>query len=201
LFHMGRLVEQKGQWHLIRAFATVAGQDPAAQLIICGVGPEQDYLRELITQSGLENNVTLYGYDTNPYKYLAHADAFVFSSLYEGLGNSILEALACGTPVITTDCQCGPRELLYPDSDFTQTVDGIVYAPYGILVPVVDGKRYTAADPLTPAEEKLAEAMLALKNDPQLRSHYVRQSKLRAADFDSNLIVEEWKKQFETLFH
>ena len=72
----------------------------------------------MICDLNLENNIKLVGFVNNPYDYMKKSDIFVFPSLYEGLGNSILEALACGLPIISSDCECGPREILSPKTDY-----------------------------------------------------------------------------------
>jgi glycosyltransferase involved in cell wall biosynthesis len=108
---VGRLHKQKGYTHLLQAFARVAKQRPS-HLIILGEGDDREALQDLANSLGIAPYVHFLGYAPNPLAYMRHAAVFVLSSLAEGFGNVIVEALACGTPVISTDCPHGPREIL-----------------------------------------------------------------------------------------
>ncbi|GGA38135.1 glycosyltransferase [Okeania sp. KiyG1] len=121
---VGRLDPQKNFSTLIKAFAKVRQTKPC-RLMILGRGRETVQLQALIKELDLENDVALPGFTNNPYPYLKKAAVFVLSSLWEGLPNVLIEALALGTPVISTNCPCGPEEIL----------DG---GRYGSLVPVGD---------------------------------------------------------------
>ena len=132
---IGRLSEQKNHAVLIRAFAKVISTRDA-RLLILGEGNLRKNLENLILGLGLEGSVALPGYVDNPLPYMKAADVFVLSSDWEGFGNVLAEAMAAGTPVISTDCPHGPREIL---------ADG----KWGKLVPVGD-------------PDALAEAMLEI---------------------------------------
>jgi len=121
---IGRLTEAKDFPTLIRAFALVRKQRPA-RLMILGEGEERPKLEALVRELGLEKDVALPGFVDNPYKYMKRAAVFVLSSRWEGLPTVLIEALALGTPVVSTDCESGPAEIL----------DG---GKYGKLVPVAD---------------------------------------------------------------
>lgn len=120
----GRLTAQKDFSTLIRAFAQ-ARQARPARLLILGEGEERAALEALVRQLGLEQDVSLPGFVANPYPYMVRASLFVLSSRWEGLPGVLVEALYCGTPLVSTDCPSGPREIL---------ADG----RYGRLVPVGD---------------------------------------------------------------
>lgn len=121
---VGRLEKQKDFATLIRAFRRVRDKTEA-RLVILGEGSERTGLEALIDELGLGEDVWLPGFDKNPYRYMARSSVFVLSSIAEGFGNVLLEALAVDTPVVSTDCEAGPREILG---------DGA----YGRLVPVGD---------------------------------------------------------------
>jgi glycosyltransferase involved in cell wall biosynthesis len=121
----GRCTAQKGFDVLIRAFRTVLGRVPDCRLVIVGDGPDRGKLEGLARDLGLAERVDLPGYVKNPYSYMKNADLYVLSSRYEGLAMTLIEALALGTPVVSTDCPSGPAEVL----------DG---GRYGTLVPVGD---------------------------------------------------------------
>jgi glycosyltransferase involved in cell wall biosynthesis len=108
---MGRLQRQKDFPTLIRAFALVRKGRPC-RLVILGDGNARAGLAELIDGLGLAAEVDLAGFQTNPYPYLARAALFALSSAWEGSPNALTEAMALGTPVVSTDCPSGPRELL-----------------------------------------------------------------------------------------
>lgn len=108
---VGRLDRQKDFITLIKSFAQVRQQQPA-RLIILGEGAERSNLEALIAQFGLLDDVSLPGFVSNPYAYMAHARLLVLSSAWEGFGNVLVEAMAAGTPVVSTDCESGPSEIL-----------------------------------------------------------------------------------------
>lgn len=101
----GRLDHQKGFDLLIDAIASL--KDPSITLVLLGEGPWRERLNRQVVERGLENQIRLVGFQSNPYAWFAHADAFVLSSRYEGFPNVVLEALTCGTPVIATPAPGG----------------------------------------------------------------------------------------------
>lgn len=109
---MGRLVNQKRHDLLIRAFCIVQREFTEATLLILGDGPLKNSLRDLACELGISHNVKFLGFQRNPFKFLARSRVFALSSDFEGFGNVIVEALALGVPVISTDCPGGPREIL-----------------------------------------------------------------------------------------
>lgn len=119
---VGRLVEQKHFETLIRAFAHV---ETDSRLMILGEGEQRPQLEALVRELDLQERVQMPGFVDAPIAYMRHASVFALSSIYEGLGNVVIEALAAGCPVVSTDCPFGPSEIL-ADGD------------YGTLVPVRD---------------------------------------------------------------
>ena len=179
IINMGGLKRAKGQWHLIRAFSKVRKRKQC-RLVICGDGVLKSYLEGLVSDLNLKNDVKFLGWKDNPFEYISKASVFAFSSLWEALPYALIEAMACGCPIIATDCKYGPREIL---------VDG----EYGILVPPMDGKFYKASNPLTPEEERLVHEIIKLLEDDKLRKGYAERAKERAMDFD----VGKSMKQYE----
>jgi len=108
---IGRLTKQKNFSMLIRAFGQVREHYPV-RLAILGEGEEQAELKALVNQLNLSEHVAFLGFVDNPYAYLARAAVLVLSSLWEGFGNVIVEAIAVGTPVVSTNCRSGPAEIL-----------------------------------------------------------------------------------------
>lgn len=107
----GRLSAQKDFATLIRAVALVRRKHPV-KLIILGEGPLRGELEALAAELGLADDVSLPGFDPNPFAYMARASVFALSSIFEGSPNVVIQALALGLPVVSTDCPSGPRELL-----------------------------------------------------------------------------------------
>lgn len=124
LLAVGRLAPQKDFETLLHAFAKLRTTHPA-RLLVLGDGDERAKLEALVARLGLEKDVSLPGWAVNPYPYMASADLFVLSSLWEGLPTVLIEALYCGLPIVATDCPSGPREIL-------------AGGRFGALVPVGD---------------------------------------------------------------
>lgn len=128
---VGRLCEQKDFSTLIQAFAQVRAHIPA-RLLILGDGPDRARLEAVVAELGLTESVSLPGFVSNPYAYMARASAYALSSRWEGLPTVLVEALACGLPIVSTDCPSGPREILQEGR-------------YGTLVPVGDADALAVA--------------------------------------------------------
>ena len=109
---VGRLHRQKGFDILLEAFSRVYSKRQDVRLLILGEGPERPSLEQQRDTLGLQEVVDMPGFVANPLPYMANADLFVFSSRWEGLGNVLIEALACGVKVVATDCPSGSREIL-----------------------------------------------------------------------------------------
>jgi N-acetylgalactosamine-N,N'-diacetylbacillosaminyl-diphospho-undecaprenol 4-alpha-N-acetylgalactosaminyltransferase len=173
---VGRVDSGKNHKLLVEAI-----KDIDAKLYIIGDGELRSAIEEQIRELNLNNKVILLGRQSNPYKYLAKADCFVFSSLYEGFPNVLLEALASGLPVISSDCKSGPREILAPESDVKfQLKDEIEFAEYGILVALN-------------SVEKLKEAMNKMMASEDLRNRYKEKAQQRARDFDVKKIIKQYE--------
>ena len=158
----GRLVEQKNFLMLIRAFTEVRSRLDV-RLILLGEGPQREQICDLINSLNIEEYVSMPGWVDNPYSFMAKADLFVLSSSWEGLSNVLLEALACGCPVVSTDCPSGPSEILE-------------HGRWGRLVPIND-------------QTALAEAIIAtLKDD--MNQDALRQ---RAAQFSPENMIEKFE--------
>jgi glycosyltransferase involved in cell wall biosynthesis len=158
---VGQLVPQKDYPTLLRAFARVRAKT-AARLLILGVGREQERLRALAIELGIADDADLPGFDPNPIAAMARAAVLVLSSAWEGFGNVLVEALAVGCPVVSTDCPSGPREIL----------DG---GRFGHLVAVGDEVALAGA----------IEASLRDPGDPDARRQ-------RALEFSAEVVAERY---------
>lgn len=128
---VGRLTRQKNFANLLRAFAELRATTEAS-LIVLGEGEERPALERLAAELGVASDVSMPGFVANPHAFLARADLFVLSSDFEGLPTVLIEALAAGGKVVSTDCPSGPSEIL----------DG---GRYGALVPVGDSSALAQA--------------------------------------------------------
>jgi glycosyltransferase involved in cell wall biosynthesis len=124
LVAVGRLVDDKDYPTMLAAFATIRAAT-GARLAILGKGRVKDALVERARALGLGDAVQFLGFDPNPLRYMARARVLLQSSVNEGLPGTIIQGMACGTPVVATDCDHGPREVIRDGVD-------------GYLVPVGD---------------------------------------------------------------
>lgn len=165
---VGRLTEQKDFPNLLKAFALLR-QKILARLIILGEGELRADLELIINELGIRESVSLPGFVANPYAYMSNAAVFVLSSRWEGLPTALIEAMACGCPVVATDCPSGPREIL-------------AAGKYGELVPMGD-------------VETLSELILRVLHNPPPKELLVDRGK----DFDIQNSVSEYLQLVENI--
>jgi glycosyltransferase involved in cell wall biosynthesis len=108
---VGRLAPAKDFPTLLRAFVRVRAERPA-RLVILGEGNQRGALEALVRDLGIGSDVRLPGFEPNPFRYMGRSAVFALSSIYEGLPGALIQAMACGCRVISTDCPVGPREVL-----------------------------------------------------------------------------------------
>jgi len=154
---------------LLRALKIV-NQKQKCNCIVLGEGPERANLEQMASKLEIEGQVDFIGVKKNPFAFLSKTDIFVHSSHYEGFPNVVLEAMACGTPVICTDCPGGVREV-------------ISHRKTGMLTPPKD-------------YNKLAETILELINDPELRETL---SKNATVNIVKNFSVKTIMKKYKNL--
>lgn len=164
LIGIGRLVPNKNFSLLIRAFAKSASQ---RDLVILGQGPELTELKTLAKELAVESKVHFLGFQENPYPFLANADYLVSTSNAEGFPNGIAEAMCLGKPVIATNCQSGPAEILTEDNK--TTTEDFIKAQHGILCQ-------------TGNVEAVSRAIVVMEEGDTIE-HYQTQSAHRAASF------------------
>tara|TARA_R110002049_G_scaffold303983_1_gene498753 strand:- start:1521 stop:2720 length:1200 start_codon:yes stop_codon:yes gene_type:complete len=188
----GRLTYDKGQWHLIKAFSLVKAVMPDAALVILGRGEMEDDLKLLAERSGYAVDIHFMGYSDNPFKYISKAKVFAFPSLIEGFGNALGEALACGTPAVSADCDVGPREILAPEADPHFKATDVEEHSAGFLTPAFDERCDLLNDHPTASEKYMADALLRILQDNELREKMSKAAKLRAMRFDSSIVTAQW---------
>lgn len=191
---MGRLNRQKGQWHLLRVFKEVLNKVPNVTLIILGAGELEEDLKKLAQNLRIDDHVIFTGYIQNPHVVFKYCEMFIFPSLFEGLGNVLLEALAFDMPIISSDCIAGPREILAPNTDYKTIIHEVEFAEYGVLVPVMDREHFNAYEDLTAEEQALYKAIIVLHNNEKLRQDYSMKAKERLLDFGKETIIAQWRE-------
>ena len=160
---VGRIAEQKDLRTWLQSLKKVHEQKPDTRGVIVGRGPRREEIIDYADELGLGDVVSVPGYVDNPFRYMHKASVFLLSSHSEGLPTVLIEALACGCPIVSTACPCGPREIL---------ADG----EYGRLAPVGDS-------------DALSDAVVAELADP-VPSDKLRR---RAEDFSPDAILEDYE--------
>ena len=162
---VGRLVEQKGYPVLLNALAQLQGRVDF-ECWVLGTGVMESALKARVAELGLGDRVRFLGFRANPYAYMARAEVFVLSSLWEGFGNVLVEAMASGTAVISSDCPYGPAEIIE---------DGVS----GCLVAAGDAAALAA---------KIEQVL----GDKEMRARLVEGGLRRARDFNGDSIADQW---------
>ncbi len=190
---MGRLCEAKGYWHLIRAMKRVCEVENNWTLFIIGEGEQRSYLDNLVKKIGLAERIKFVGFLDDPFKLLAESDMFIVSSIYEGLSNVLVEALALGIPCISTDFKYGAREILVPSLGIGDRLpDDYFLGDYGILSPVCDDRLYDAEEKLTKEEIILGNAIIRMMQDENLRREYSLKTKEAINKFSIENVTKKW---------
>ena len=195
--NMGRMVYQKALWHMVKAFSLVRQAHPEAKLVLIGEDKTDGKLQKLIQELQLQDGILLTGRVRNPYQFLQNAHGYVLSSLFEGFPNALVEAMACGLPVIATDCPSGPREILYSQPDLSKTATEVTMADHGILIPLPEAEENWAADHITEGERFMAQAMCRLLEDSALRQEMTEKALARSHTFDFAAALEAFGKVIE----
>jgi len=170
IISVGRLIKLKRYDMLLKSFSLIVKSKKAARLIILGKGILKKELENLALKLGINNFVSFVGYKDNPYAWMSKADVFVLSSDYEGFPNVLIESMACGVVVVSTDCFSGPREI-------------ITNGKNGILVMPGDYK-------------KLSKEILDLLNDEKKRKRLSVAAKKRIQNLEVKKIVAQYVDLF-----
>ena len=173
LVAMGRLVPQKGFDLLLSALADVRSELLPFRLTVLGEGPQRAALERQAAELELTQLVDFRGVVTDPTTVLCESDLFVLSSRFEGFPNALLEALACGLPLISFNCPTGPREIVRDGEN-------------GILVPAED-------------VQALGQALVTLQSDPDRREALAQRARSSLSRFDREQIVSHWERLFESV--
>ena len=192
IVHAGRLIPLKAQCRLIRVLAEIRKEGHNAGLVILGEGEERQKLAECAKEYGVTEHVYMPGEIKNPFAYFKRSHVFVLCSEYEGLPMVLIEALACGCPVVSVDMTSGAREILAPDTGVTKKATGMEYAKYGILTP-----QYTGEGIAEKNEQLLKQAVSEMLYEDRIRSRYLQSCAEGAERFSKDTILEQWRELIE----
>lgn len=198
--NVGRISKQKGQWHAIKAFAEIQKSEANAQLVFLGEGDVvlKDKMLQYVRSYELEDHVHFFGNVSNPYKYLSRAFALFYTSLWDALPTVIIEAMACGLPVISSDCDSGPREILAPETDYLKRTQVLEKIDLGYLCP-----KCTVSDDLglslSKQEKYFSEAGIDLLGDNVFYKKIQQNGIKRAQDFGGEHIIIQYEDLFRKI--
>jgi glycosyltransferase involved in cell wall biosynthesis len=202
IIHSGRFDLSKGHWHLIKIFTELKKEFPKATLLLLGATDSSgegasifDFCKAYLKENNLSwsdkefqmVDVIFLGHQMNPFKFISKSDLFIFPSIWEGFPNALVEAMACGLPVVATDCKTGPRDIL---------IDKKTGEEFGLLLPEFNDKFDPQMTRPNKADLYFAEQVKnLLKNEGKLK-HFRSQSIKRASFFS---ISEMWKKWLKVI--
>lgn len=201
----GRLRTQKGHWHLLRIFAELKKTNPDAALVFLGEGDLGERLLGLCSDMGLKayspgraaepqsGDVFFLGFQKNPYKFFSKARLFALTSLWEGLPNVVIEALACGLPVISSDCRSGPREILAPGTEFSIEAAAPEETDFGFLMPQFHVTAPDFTTIISGLEQLWAARISGLLADSGRLEKYSAAGRERAEAFSLKTKVAQWR--------
>ena len=193
---VGRLEPVKQQERIIRAFCYVSQKEKDAKLIMLGKGSQLHYLKSLCEKYHIKDRVVYVGFTDKVSYYLQHAKAFVMASKVEGFPNSMIEAMAQGVPVITTDSPGACREIL-GETERKNVSDKFLMCKYGILTPTMPEEKLKTDSPLERQEIILGEAVLQVLTDKNIYKRYRKQSFERAKIFHIDRVIRKWDDTIE----
>lgn len=171
ILSVGRLQPVKGHLVLVEAFSRVRKELSDARLVIIGEGPERSAIEDRIGSLGLSDNVKLLGFQSNPMPYFRNAAVFALTSRNEGLPNVLIEAMACGLPVVATDCPPGMKEFV---------TDGV----NGFLVPVDDRRL-------------ISERIIQVLKDNRLAARFSENGQKSSAEYTTKSVIARYEIAIE----
>lgn len=208
IINIGRLDNSKNQWRLIKIFHYLKREINDLKLVLLGEGNLKDYLIKLCQAYNLKtfdfnkdlisDNYDVYflGFQKNPYKFIKRSKIFLFTSNWECFPNALLEAMACGIPVISANCRFGPLEILNDEFSISSYLIQDIEIPskFGILLPALNPQKIKNSNEKPDKIEKLwIDKVKWMFNTKNVIAYYSKMSELRAKDFDIKKIYPLWE--------
>ena len=205
---IGSIKEAKGYENLLNVFDEINKINKNVKLIIVGDGPLKNKLINLCQKKSLrfynfENkilsefyDVYFAGFQTNPYWFSKNASIYLLPSLYEGMPNSLIEAMISGAFILSADCNSGPREILAPNTIIDNLTTNMEFVEFGVLLPKFnfDGNN-------TKVENIWVDSINLLLKDEKIKTKYKQKIQNRAQDFSINNIIKIWKDTILNYHH
>lgn len=190
---MGSLVKAKGVFNLLKSYIMFCNAHPeiTSKLIFIGKGTEEENLRKMAFEAGIDEKVVFKGFMLNPHEEVTQSNLYVLSSFYEGFPNALVEAMICQVPVIATNCPSGPSEIL-SDTEL-KNIDGITLCDYGYLMPVFDKN-------VEEKEKNLAKFFYDFYTTPeQEKKCMIERATSKTLTFEASKVAKEWRELIEVL--
>ena len=208
LINCARLDIQKNIQGLLDVFVAIHQQSPNVRLLLLGDGDQRETLIAYAKASGLKTydiwsqatftkdaQVYFLGNIENPFPYIQNAKLFALTSGWEGFPLALGEAMICGTPIVSTDCPTGPREMLAPGTD-SSGLSEAEFAEYGILMPMLEKTKNNYVNTV----KLWSEIILKLLKDEALLRSYREKGQQRMSSFSMEKITHQWSETIETLY-
>ena len=192
---VGRINDVKGLWHLIKSIKLLRDYGIICRLLIIGDGDCEEY-KELAKNLGVLDCIEFLGPQRNPFKYLKDTDVFVLPSVSEGFPNALLEAMALGIPVISSNCVSGPAEILSDNWMDSRKSDAVIWGKYGVLYPVKNICKNLESNVIESEEKLIAECIITLLSDEKIYENYKAAGIIRSKAFT----IERYKESLVRAF-
>ena len=202
----GRLTHQKGQWYLLRIFKEIKKRNSNLSLVILGIGELEGSLISYAKELGLsvysrdsqwrdDYDVYFLGFRRDIFEIIYSSKLFIMTSLWEGFGNTIVEAMACGVPTVVSNCPSGPSEIVAPT--FYSDKNSYPYCEYGMLLPNFENRFIDSNEPLSDIEKVWIDSIDELLKDERRLQNLSQRGLERAKYFSKDRIMREWIEVIE----